>query len=337
MKKSVTVAVDAMGGDNAPAEIVKGVVDAVNSNSSVNITLVGIEDRVNLELGKYEYDKSRIQVINATEIIETAEHPVNAIRKKKDSSLVVALNLVKNGEADAFVSAGSTGAVLVGAQAIVGRIPGVKRPPLAPVLPTAKGPLVLVDCGANVDSRPDHLVLFARMGSIYSEYVLGINKPKVGIANNGAEEEKGNQLVKDTFPLLKECEDINFVGSVETKDIPQGNADVVVCDGFVGNAILKMYEGVGATLISEIKKSLMTSFRGKLGGLLIKPSLKQVLKKYDATEYGGAPMLGLNGLVVKAHGSSNAKEIKNAVHQCIQFVEADINTKIKESLQNDNQ
>lgn len=337
MKKSVTVAVDAMGGDNAPAEIVKGVVDAVNSNNSVNIRLVGIEDRVNLELGKYEYDKSRIQVINATEIIETAEHPVNAIRKKKDSSLVVALNLVKNGEADAFVSAGSTGAVLVGAQAIVGRIPGVKRPPLAPVLPTAKGPLVLVDCGANVDSRPDHLVLFARMGSIYSEYVLGINKPKVGIANNGAEEEKGNQLVKDTFPLLKECNDINFVGSVETKDIPQGNADVVVCDGFVGNAILKMYEGVGATLISEIKKSLMTSFRGKLGGLLIKPSLKQVLKKYDATEYGGAPMLGLNGLVVKAHGSSNAKEIKNAVHQCIQFVEADINTKIKESLQNNNQ
>lgn len=337
MKKSVTVAVDAMGGDNAPAEIVKGVVDAVNSNNSVNIRLVGIEDRVNLELGKYEYDKSRIQVINATEIIETAEHPVNAIRKKKDSSLVVALNLVKNGEADAFVSAGSTGAVLVGAQAIVGRIPGVKRPPLAPVLPTAKGPLVLVDCGANVDSRPDHLVLFARMGSIYSEYVLGINNPKVGIANNGAEEEKGNQLVKDTFPLLKECNDINFVGSVETKDIPQGNADVVVCDGFVGNAILKMYEGVGATLISEIKKSLMTSFRGKLGGLLIKPSLKQVLKKYDATEYGGAPMLGLNGLVVKAHGSSNAKEIKNAVHQCIQFVEADINTKIKESLQNNNQ
>lgn len=337
MKKSVTVAVDAMGGDNAPAEIVKGVVDAVNSNDSVNIRLVGIEDRINTELGKYEYDKSRIQVINATEIIETAEHPVNAIRKKKDSSLVVALNLVKNGEADAFVSAGSTGAVLVGAQAIVGRIPGVKRPPLAPVLPTAKGPLVLVDCGANVDSRPDHLVLFARMGSIYSEYVLGINKPKVGIANNGAEEEKGNQLVKDTFPLLKECNDINFVGSVETKDIPQGNADVVVCDGFVGNAILKMYEGVGTTLISEIKKNLMTSFRGKLGGLLIKPSLKQVLKKYDATEYGGAPMLGLNGLVVKAHGSSNAKEIKNAVHQCIQFVEADINTKIKESLQNNNQ
>ena len=337
MKKSVTVAVDAMGGDNAPAEIVKGVVYAVNSNNSVNIRLVGIEDRVNAELGKYEYDKSRIQVINATEIIETAEHPVNAIRKKKDSSLVVALNLVKNGEADAFVSAGSTGAVLVGAQAIVGRIPGVKRPPLAPVLPTAKGPLVLVDCGANVDSRPDHLVLFARMGSIYSEYVLGINSPKVGIANNGAEEEKGNQLVKDTFPLLKECNDINFVGSVETKDIPQGNADVVVCDGFVGNAILKMYEGVGTTLISEIKKSLMTSFRGKLGGLLIKPSLKQVLKKYDATEYGGAPMLGLNGLVVKAHGSSNAKEIKNAIHQCIQFVEADINTKIKESLQNNNQ
>lgn len=337
MMKTITVAVDAMGGDNAPAEIVKGVVDAVKANETVNVKLVGIEDKVNSELAKYEFDHSRIQVVNATEIIETAEHPVNAIRKKKDSSLVVALNLVKSGEADAFISAGSTGAVLVGAQAIVGRIPGVKRPPLAPVLPTAKGPLVLVDCGANVDSRPDHLVLFARMGSIYSEYVLGINKPKVGIANNGAEEEKGNQLVKDTFPLLKECNDINFVGSVETKDIPQGNADVVVCDGFVGNAILKMYEGVGSTLISEIKKGLMASFRGKLGGALIKPALKEVLKKYDATEYGGAPMLGLNGLVVKAHGSSNSKEIKNAINQCVQFVEADINTKIKESLQNDNQ
>ena len=257
---------------------------------------------------------------------------MNAIRRKKDSSMVVAMNLVKAGEADAFVSAGSTGAILVGAQAIIGRIPGVKRPPLAPVLPTAKGPLVLVDCGANVDSRPDHLVLYARMGSIYSEYVLGIKNPRVGIANNGAEEEKGNQLVKDTFPLLKECHGINFIGSVETKDIPQGNADVVVCDGFVGNAILKMFEGVGYTLLSEIKHSMLSTFRGKLGALLIKPSLKKVLKKYDATEYGGAPMLGLNGLVVKAHGSSNAKEIKNAVEQCIQFVDADINVKIRDTL-----
>jgi glycerol-3-phosphate acyltransferase PlsX len=336
MAKSITIAVDAMGGDNAPVEIVKGVVAAVNDNKAVKVKLVGIEDRINEELGQYTYDRDRIQVINATEVIETAEHPVNAIRRKKDSSMVVAINLVKDGEADAFISAGSTGAVLVGSQAIIGRISGVKRPPLAPVLPTVKGPTILVDCGANVDSRPDHLVLFAKMGAIYSEYVLGIKNPKVGIANNGAEEEKGNQLVKETFPLLKECKSINFIGSVETKDIPQGNADVVVCDGFVGNAILKMYEGVGTTLISEIKKAMLSSFRGKLGALLVKPSLKKVLKKYDATEYGGAPLLGLNGLVVKSHGSSTAKEIQKSVEQCISFVESDINSKIKEVLNSDN-
>jgi glycerol-3-phosphate acyltransferase PlsX len=336
MAKSITIAVDAMGGDNAPVEIVKGVVAAVNNNKAVKVKLVGIEDRINEELGQYTYDRDRIQVINATEVIETAEHPVNAIRRKKDSSMVVAMNLVKDGEADAFISAGSTGAVLVGSQAIIGRISGVKRPPLAPVLPTVKGPTILVDCGANVDSRPDHLVVFAKMGAIYSEYVLGIKNPKVGIANNGAEEEKGNQLVKETFPLLKECKSINFIGSVETKDIPQGNADVVVCDGFVGNAILKMYEGVGTTLISEIKKAMLSSFRGKLGALLVKPSLKKVLKKYDATEYGGAPLLGLNGLVVKSHGSSTAKEIQKSVEQCISFVESDINSKIKEVLNSDN-
>ncbi len=336
MAKTITIAVDAMGGDNAPVEIVKGVVAAVNDNRAVKVKLVGIEDRVKEELSKYTYDSERIQVINATEVIETAEHPVNAIRRKKDSSMVVAMNLVKAGEADAFISAGSTGAVLVGSQAIIGRINGVKRPPLAPVLPTVKGPTILVDCGANVDSRPDHLVLFAKMGAIYSEYVLGIKNPKVGIANNGAEEEKGNQLVKETFPLLKECKSINFIGSVETKDIPQGNADVVVCDGFVGNAILKMYEGVGTTLISEIKKAMLSSFRGKLGALLVKPSLKKVLKKYDATEYGGAPLLGLNGLVVKSHGSSTAKEIQKSVEQCISFVESDINSKIKEVLDTDN-
>lgn len=336
MAKTITIAVDAMGGDNAPVEIVKGVVAAVNDNRAVKVKLVGIEDRVKEELSKYTYDSERIQVINATEVIETAEHPVNAIRRKKDSSMVVAMNLVKAGEADAFISAGSTGAVLVGSQAIIGRINGVKRPPLAPVLPTVKGPTILIDCGANVDSRPDHLVLFAKMGAIYSEYVLGIKNPKVGIANNGAEEEKGNQLVKETFPLLKECKSINFIGSVETKDIPQGNADVVVCDGFVGNAILKMYEGVGTTLISEIKKAMLSSFRGKLGALLVKPSLKKVLKKYDATEYGGAPLLGLNGLVVKSHGSSTAKEIQKSVEQCISFVESDINSKIKEVLDTDN-
>lgn len=332
MSNPIVVAVDAMGGDNAPVEIVKGAVDAVNENDRVAVTLVGKEDIIKEELGKYNYNTDRISIVNANDVIETAEHPVHAIRRKKESSLVIALKLVKEGKADAFVSAGSTGAVLVGGQAIVGRIRGIDRPPLAPVLPTANGPALLVDCGANVDARSDHLVKFARMGSIYMKYVMGVENPRVAIVNIGAEEEKGNALVKETFPLLKECADINFIGSIEARDVPSGYADVMVCDAFVGNCILKMFEGVGATLFSEIKKSLMSSFRSKLGALLIKPALKKVLKKYDASEYGGAPMIGLNGLVVKSHGSSKAKEIKISIFQCVSFVEADITGKIKESL-----
>lgn len=335
MSRPIIVALDAMGGDNAPVEIVKGAVQAVQKTDKVIVKIVGPEETVNAELAKYEYDKDRINVVNATEIIEMAESPTVAIRRKKDSSLVVALNLVKKGEADAFVSAGSTGAVLVGGQAIVGRIKGIDRPPLAPAIPTANGPALLVDCGANVDARPDHLVKFARMGSIYMENVMGIHNPRVGIVNVGAEEEKGNALVKETFPLLKECKDINFIGSIEARDIPSGGADVIVCDAFVGNCILKMFEGVGQTLISEMKQTMLTTFRGKIGALLVKPSLKQVLKKYDASEYGGAPMIGLNGLVVKSHGSSDAKEIKNSILQCISFVEADIPAKIKESIINE--
>lgn len=332
MSNPIVVAVDAMGGDNAPVEIIKGAVMAVKESDKVIVKLVGPEDVVNAELARYEFNRDRIEVINATEVIETAEPPVNAIRRKKDSSLVVALNLVKNHEADAFVSAGSTGAVLVGGQLIVGRIRGIDRPPLAPVLPTANGPMLLVDCGANVDARPDHLVKFARMGSIYMESIMGIKNPRVGIVNVGAEEEKGNALVKETFPLLKECTDINFIGSVEAKEIPAGYADVVVCDAFVGNCILKMFEGVGLTLVGELKKSMLSSFRGKLGALLVKPSMKKVLKKYDASEYGGAPMIGLNGLVIKSHGSSDAKEIKNSIFQCISFIEEDVTGKIRKSI-----
>ncbi|MGN0370530.1 MAG: phosphate acyltransferase PlsX [Butyrivibrio sp.] len=334
MDKPIVVAVDAMGGDNAPVEIIKGAVQAVNESDEVCVKLVGPEDIVNAELSKYNYDKDKITVVNATEIIETAEPPVLAIRRKKDSSLVVALNLVKNGEADAFVSAGSTGAVLVGGQLIIGRIKGIDRPPLAPVLPTAKGPAILVDCGANVDARADHLVKFARMGSIYMENIMGIKNPRVALVNVGAEEEKGNALVKETMPLLKECKDINFIGSVEAKDIPSGHADVIVCDAFVGNCILKMFEGVGLTLVAELKESMLSSFKGKIGALLVKSSMKKVLKKYDASEYGGAPMIGLNGLVVKSHGSSDAKEIKNSIFQCISFVETDIPGKIREAMNN---
>ena len=312
----IRVAVDAMGGDNAPGQIVAGAVDAVAQRTDLEILLVGQEAAVNAELQKQPYDKARIRVLNATEVIETEEPPVNAVRRKKDSSIVVGMNLVKHGEADAFVSAGSSGAVLVGGQVIVGRIKGVERPPLAPLIPTEKGVSLLIDCGANVDARPSHLVQFARMGSIYMENVIGISRPRVAIVNIGAEEEKGNALVKETFPLLKACKDINFIG----------------CEAFVGNVILKLYEGVGATLISMVKKGMMTSLRSKIGALLVKPALKSTLKRFDASEYGGAPLLGLNGLVVKAHGNSTATEISHSIIQCVSFKEQDINGKIKDSL-----
>lgn len=332
MEEKTIVAVDAMGGDNAPAEIVKGAVEAVNENRDVVVKLVGIESRVREELAKYEYDKERIIIVNATEVIETEEPPVKAIKGKKDSSIVVAMNMVKHGEADALVSAGSSGAILVGGQVIVGRIKGIERPPLAPLIPTKNGVSLLIDCGANVDARPSHLVQFAKMGSIYMENVVGIEKPRVAIVNIGAEEEKGNALVHETFPMLKNCPDINFIGSIEARDIPSGYADVIVCEAFVGNVILKLYEGLGATLIGKVKEGLMSTLRSKIGAVLIKPALKKTLKTFQADEYGGAPLLGLNGLVVKTHGSSKAIEVKNSILQCITFKKQKINEKIRENI-----
>ena len=333
MTDRTIVALDAMGGDNAPKEMIKGAVQALEKTDAVQVLLVGKEDVIRAELAQYTYDKARIEVVNATEVIETAEPPVNAIRRKKDSSIVVGMKLVKEGQADAFVSAGSSGAVLVGGQVIVGRIKDVERPPLAPLIPTEKGVSLQVDCGANVDARPSHLVQFAKMGSIYMEHVVGIKNPKVGIVNIGAEEEKGNALVKETFPLLKGEKNINFIGSVEAREIPHGQADVIVCEAFAGNIILKLFEGVGSVLISEIKKGMMGSLRSKIGALLVKPALKKALKSFDSSEYGGAPLLGLNGLVVKTHGSSTAKEICNTIIQCVTFKEQKINEKIKESIQ----
>ena len=321
----ITVAVDAMGGDNAPVEIIKGVVDAVNKRKDIKVTLVGKIEDIERELKEYTYNEDRIAIVPATEVIATEEPPVAAIRSKKDSSIVVGLNLVKKQEADAFVSCGSTGAILVGGQLIAGKIKGVKRPPLAPILPTVKGGSLLIDCGANVDARSEHLVQFAKMGSIYMENAMKIKNPRVAIVNIGAEEEKGNALVKETFPLLKECKDINFIGSIEAREIPYGAADVIVCEAFVGNVILKLYEGTGAALIKEIKKGILSSIRGKIGGILVKPALKGIIKKFDTSEYGGAPLLGLNGLVVKAHGSSKAKEVTNEILQCVTFKEQDIN------------
>lgn len=328
----IKVAVDAMGGDHAPGEIVAGAVMAANTRKDIKILLIGQEERVSAELKKHTYSTDQIEIVDATEVIETEEPPVNAIRRKKDSSIVVGMNMVRRGEADAIVSAGSSGALLVGGQVIVGRIKGVERPPLAPLIPTENGVSLLIDCGANVDARPSHLLQFAVMGSIYMENVVGIKNPRVAIVNIGAEEEKGNALVKETYPLLKACREINFTGSIEAREIPHGGADVIVAEAFTGNVILKLYEGVGATLLSKVKAGMMTSLRSKIGAVLVKPALKETLKSFDASQYGGAPLLGLNGLVVKTHGNSKHTEVCNSIIQCVTFKEQGMNEKIKESL-----
>lgn len=328
MNKKVVVALDAMGGDYAPAETVKGAVEAVAEHPEIKVILVGREEQVRKELSQYTYREEDIEVVNAAEIIDMGEVPTKAVREKKDSSLVVAMKLVREEKADAVVSAGSTGAILVGGQLVVGRIKGIKRPALAPFLPSKKGFSLLIDCGANVDARPEHLVQFAQMGSVYFENVMGKKNPTVGIVNIGTEEEKGNQLVKETYPLLKECKDINFVGSVEAREIAKGGVDILVCEAFVGNVILKFFEGVALTFLGCIKEGLMSSLRTKLGALMIKPALKGLVKTFDVSSQGGAPLLGLNGLVVKAHGNSKSAEIKTAICQCIAFKENSINDKI---------
>ena len=332
MEYKNVIAIDAMGGDNAPAEIIKGAIEAINERADIKLRLFGDKDKIETELNKYTYNKEQIGITHTTEEISCNEAPAMAIKKKKDSSLVVAIKSVKSGECDAIVSAGSSGAILVGGQVLIGKGKGVKRAPLAPLTPTAKGVSLLIDCGANVDARPEHLLQFAQMGSIYMEDVVGVKNPRVAIVNIGAEEAKGNALVKETYPLLKTCKNINFIGSIEAREIPHGGADVIVCEAFAGNIVLKLYEGVAATLLSKVKEGLMSSLRSKIGALLIKPALKQTLKSFDASQYGGAPLLGLNGLVVKTHGSAKASDVKNSILQCVTFKQQDINGKIKEHI-----
>ena len=290
--EKVVIALDAMGGDYAPEQTVKGAVEAVNSSDEIRVILVGKQDMIAKELEKYEYAKEDIEVVHASEIIDMGDVPTVAIKDKKDSSLVVAMRLVREGKADALVSAGSTGAVLVGGQLVVGRLKGIKRPPLAPFIPTTKGFSLLIDCGANVDARPEHLVQFAQMGSIYYENVMGKKNPTVALLNIGTEEEKGNQLVKDTKPLMKECKNINYIGSVEARELVSGAADVIVCEAFVGNVVLKFFEGLALTLFGSLKEGLMSSTRTKLGALLVKPALKGLKNQFDTSSQGGAPLLG---------------------------------------------
>lgn len=324
----ITIAIDTMGGDNGSEYMIMGISEAMAQYDDFDIIVTGKEDELNSYIEKYGCDRNRITVINATEEITCHDAPVEAIRKKKASSLVLALNTVKDGRAHACISSGNSGAILAGGQFIVGRAKGVKRTPLAPLIPTKNSSSLLIDCGANVDAKPENLVQFAKMGSIYMENLEGIKNPRVGIINIGAEDEKGNELVKATIPLLRECRDINFVGSIEAREIPDGKADVLVCEAFVGNVILKFFEGLGVMFLSEIKKTLMGSLKTKIGGLLINKSLRKSFKRFMADDKGGAPLLGLKGLVVKIHGNCKNNEVSSAIVQCRSFVRNNVTDKI---------
>ncbi|MEE0248623.1 phosphate acyltransferase PlsX [Peptacetobacter hiranonis] len=324
------IALDGMGGDNAPVSNVKGAVDAINEYKNVELIVTGDKEILEKEFAKYEFDKNRLEIIHTTEVVENEDKPVKAIRSKKDSSMVVALRMVKEGKAEAVVSAGNTGALLAGGLFVVGRIKGIDRPCLCPAIPNVKkGMTIIADGGANADCKPRNLVEFAAMSDIYSKKVLGIEKPRVAVANVGAEEGKGNDLVKKTYEELKGL-DLNFIGNVEARDVINDKTDIIVCDGFTGNILLKSAEGIALSLMGLIKETLMSSTKGKLGALLIKDDLRKLKAYMDYSEYGGAPLLGVKGGVIKAHGSSDAKAIKNAVRQAIKFAEGNVVEDIKE-------
>ena len=323
-----------MGGDNAPQAVVNGVIQSLNEFNDLEFYITGPEDIIKEQLNKENYTGDKITIIDAKEVISTNEHPVMAIRKKKDSSLCKALNLVKEKKCDAVLSAGSTGAFLAGCNFIVGRIKGVKRPALAPIMPGKKGPFMVADAGANVDCKPEYLVQFAHMAREYYKGVLNVENPNIGLVNIGVEEEKGNELTKNTYQLLKEEKGLNFVGNVEPRDVTLGDTHVLVCDGFVGNTILKMYEGTASTVLKIIKDEMLSSgITAKIGALLLKPVFNSIKKKFDYKEYGGAPFLGVDGICIKAHGSSDGRAFKNAIRQSKKIYDSKVLDKIKDELE----
>ena len=314
------IIVDVLGGDNSPNAVIQGAVNALEAADDFSIILSGDEWTIKEQLQVIGYVGDRITVLHAPEEISCNESPTVAIKRKKESSLVKALRAVADGEADAIVSAGSTGAVLAGATLIVKRIKGILRPGLAPILPSEKGPFMLIDCGANVDCKPEYLQQFAIMGSAYMSKVMGIENPRVGLINNGVESKKGNELTKATYSILEETPGINFVGNAEAREIMTGAFDVLVCDGFVGNVVLKYTEGLAMSLVNMLKVELMGDTRSKLGAAISKPAYRRFKKRMDYTEYGGAPLLGINGGIIKAHGSSDAKAIKMAILQAREYL-----------------
>ena len=329
------IAIDGMGGDNAPKAVIEGVIQALKEYKGIEYYITGPKEQIEEELKKYQYDEKLINIVDAREVISPNEHPVMALKKKKDSSICKALRLVKEKECDAIISGGSTGAFLAGCTLIVGRIKGVERPALAPIMPGRNGSFMIVDAGANVDCKPNYLLQFAKMGKVYYQGVLGKAEPSIGLVNIGAEEEKGNELTKNAHKLLKEESSLNFVGNVEPRDTSKGDVNVLVCDGFVGNTLLKMYEGVASTLLGMIKEEILSGgIMRKVGAGLLSPVFKALKTKFDYKEYGGAPFLGVEGICIKAHGSSDGKAFKNAIRQTKTFYENKVLEKINEELQN---
>jgi len=324
------VAVDAMGGDYAPSEIVKGACRAAETYPGIQIILVGSKEKI-LDQAPAGL-KANMEICEASEVIEMHEHPAAAIKKKKDASIVVATRLVKEGAADALVSAGSTGAQMVAALLGLGRIKGISRPAIATVLPTLQSGKLLLDVGANPDAKPENLLQYGIMGSIYAEKILGLHNPKVALLNIGSEEGKGNELVQAAYTLFKEAP-FNFIGNIEGRDIPYGNADVIVCDAFVGNIVLKTIEGMASSLFDLIKEKITANTVRKIGALMIKPGLKEIARMLDYAEYGGAPLLGVNGTSIICHGSSKEKAIFNAIRVAKECLEEKIIEKITDCLE----
>ena len=316
------IIVDAMGGDNAPMAPVEASVRAVKE-LDVEIVLVGKKEIVEKELSAYDYPNDKISIANADEVITNHEEPAKAVRSKKNASVVVAANMLKKGEGDAMLSMGNTGALLASGLLIVGRIKGILRPALATLLPSAKGPKMLIDAGANTNCKPENLVQFGIMGSIYMKNVLGIESPTVGLMSNGEEEGKGDELTKETFPLLKKAP-INFIGNIEGRDVMEGTADVITCDGFVGNVILKTVEGMGHVVSTKVKNIFMKNLFTKIGAIFVMGGLNEFKQSMDYREYGGAPLLGTKRLVIKGHGSSDGKAVFSAIRQAKKFVETNL-------------
>ena len=328
------IAIDAFGGDNAPSAVIGGCAAALEKFDDISLIITGDEKIIKSELGAYCINTSRIQICHAPERITMDESPVQAIKQKPNSSMVAAFKKVVGGEADAFVSAGNTGAILTGATLLVRRIEGILRPALGVIFPTIKGTGTLIlDCGANVDCKPAYLCQFAIMGSIYMERVMGYVSPRVGLINNGTEAEKGNVLTKETYKLLAET-DINFKGNAEGRELLSGDYDVLVCDGFDGNLILKHTEGMVSAMTKMLKAEYMQTKRAKLGALMSKKALANFKRKLDYTEHGGAPLLGVNGCVIKAHGSSNAKAFAAAIGQARNYILGDVTNHIKTGIEN---